>query len=67
VEQFISDFKLMPLSLDNLESFVEESRNHDNFKEYLKSKNITVKKYFNKDKLGEEKKYNYSKYIFFSF
>ena len=56
MQQFIFDFKLMLLSLDNLESFVEESQNHDNFKEYLKSKNITVKKYFNKDKLGEEKK-----------
>jgi LPS O-antigen subunit length determinant protein (WzzB/FepE family) len=53
-EQFISNFKLKLLSLDNLESFVEESRNLDNFKAYLKSKNITVKKYF-KDKLGEEK------------
>jgi LPS O-antigen subunit length determinant protein (WzzB/FepE family) len=52
--QFISNFKLKLLSLDNLESFVEESRNLDNFKAYLKSKNITVKKYF-KDKLGEEK------------
>ena len=52
--QFISDFKLKLLSLDNLESFVEESRDLDNFKAYLKSKNITVKKYF-KDKLGEVK------------
>jgi LPS O-antigen subunit length determinant protein (WzzB/FepE family) len=55
--QFISDFKLKLLSLDNLESFVEESRDLDNFKAYLKSKNITVKKYF-KDKLGEEKEKN---------
>ena len=55
--QFISDFKLKLLSLDNLESFVEESRDLDNFKAYLKSKNITVKKYF-KDKLGEVKEKN---------
>jgi LPS O-antigen subunit length determinant protein (WzzB/FepE family) len=57
VEQFISDFKLNFLSLDNVESFVEESRDLDNFKRYLKSKNITVKKYF-KDRLGEAKEKN---------
>jgi LPS O-antigen subunit length determinant protein (WzzB/FepE family) len=56
-EQFISDFKLKLLSLDNLESFVEESRDLDNFKAYLKSKNITVKKYF-EGKLGEVKEKN---------
>jgi LPS O-antigen subunit length determinant protein (WzzB/FepE family) len=55
--QFISDFKLNFLSLDNVEIFVEESQNLDNFKGYLKSKNITVKKYF-KDKLVEEKEKN---------
>ena len=55
--QFISNFKLKLLSLDNLESFVEESRNLDNFKAYLKSKNSTVNKYF-KDKLGEVKEKN---------
>jgi LPS O-antigen subunit length determinant protein (WzzB/FepE family) len=55
--QFIFDFKLKLLSLDNLESFVEESRNLDNFKAYLKSKNSTVNKYF-KDKLGEVKEKN---------
>lgn len=55
--QFISDFKLNFLSLDNVEIFVEESQNLDNFKGYLKSKNITVKKYF-KDKLVEAKEKN---------
>jgi LPS O-antigen subunit length determinant protein (WzzB/FepE family) len=55
--QFISEFKLKLLSLDNLESFVEESRNLDNFKAYLKSKNITVKNYFN-GKFGEVKEKN---------
>ena len=54
VGQFISDFKLKLLSLDNLESFVEESRDLDNFKAYIKSNNITVKKYF-KDQFGEAK------------
>ena len=52
--QFISDFKLNFLSIDNVESFIEESRNLDNFKGYLKSKNITPKKYFQgNDKFGE--------------
>jgi LPS O-antigen subunit length determinant protein (WzzB/FepE family) len=57
VGKFISDFKLNLLSLDNLEMFIEESLDLDNFKAYLKSKNITVKKYF-KDKLGEVKEKN---------
>jgi LPS O-antigen subunit length determinant protein (WzzB/FepE family) len=55
--QFISDYKLNFLTLDNVESFVEESRDLENFKAYLKSKNITVKQYF-KDKLGEVKEKN---------
>jgi LPS O-antigen subunit length determinant protein (WzzB/FepE family) len=45
-EQFINNFKLNFLSLDNLQSFVEESKEFDNFKEYLKSRNISAKKYF---------------------
>jgi LPS O-antigen subunit length determinant protein (WzzB/FepE family) len=44
--QYISDFKLNFLSLDNLQNFVEESREFDNFKGYLKSKNILVNRYF---------------------
>jgi LPS O-antigen subunit length determinant protein (WzzB/FepE family) len=57
VGQFIGGFNLKLLSLDNLESFVEESRDLDNFKAFLKSKNITIKKYF-KDKfdVAKEKK-----------
>ena len=45
-EIFITNFKLNFISLDNLESFVEENRGINNFREYLKSKNITPKKYF---------------------
>jgi LPS O-antigen subunit length determinant protein (WzzB/FepE family) len=56
-EQFISDFKLNLLSLDNLETFVEESRDLDTFKKYLKSRNISTKQYFAK-KLGEVKQKN---------
>ena len=54
IGQFISDFKLNLLSLDNLKIFVEESRDLDTFKKYLKSRNISAKQYF-VDKLGEEK------------
>jgi hypothetical protein len=52
-----SDFNLNFLSLDNVEIFVEESRSLDNFKRYLKLKNITAKEYFG-SKLGEAKEKN---------
>jgi LPS O-antigen subunit length determinant protein (WzzB/FepE family) len=55
--QFISDFQLNFLSLDNLEIFVEESRDLDTFKTYLKSRNISAKQYFEK-KFGEAKEKN---------
>ena len=57
IEQFNSNFKLNFLSLDNLEIFVEESRDIDTFKKYLKSRNISAKLYFAK-KFGEEKNKN---------
>jgi LPS O-antigen subunit length determinant protein (WzzB/FepE family) len=56
-KQYISDFKLNLLSLDNLEIFVEESRDLDTFKKYLKSRNISAKQYF-AEKLGEAKEKN---------
>jgi hypothetical protein len=55
--QFISDFELNLLSLDNLEIFVEESRDLDTFKKYLKSRNISAKQYF-ANKLGIAKEQN---------
>jgi len=55
--QFISDFELNLLSLDNLEIFVEESRDLDTFKKYLKSRNISAKQYF-AQKLGKAKEKN---------
>jgi LPS O-antigen subunit length determinant protein (WzzB/FepE family) len=57
VGQFISDFKLNFLSLDNLQSFIEESREFDNFKRHLKSENISAKDYF-ANKIGEVKDSN---------
>jgi LPS O-antigen subunit length determinant protein (WzzB/FepE family) len=57
VEQFISNFELNFLSLDNLERFVEESQGFDNFKEYLKLKNVFVKSYF-RNKLGKVREKN---------
>lgn len=56
--QFISNLKLNFLSLDNLQSFVEESREFDNFKVYLKSRNISAKQYFSGQKFGEVKDKN---------
>jgi LPS O-antigen subunit length determinant protein (WzzB/FepE family) len=44
--QFISEFKLNFLSLNNIESFIDESREFDNFKGYLKSRNTSTKQYF---------------------
>ena len=55
--QFISDFKLNLLSLDNLEIFVEESRDLDILKKFLKSRNISAKQYF-VNKFGEAKEKN---------
>jgi LPS O-antigen subunit length determinant protein (WzzB/FepE family) len=56
-QEFISDFKLNLLSLDNLEIFVEESQDLDTLKKYLKSRNISTKQYFAK-KFVEEKEKN---------
>lgn len=56
--QFISNLKLNFLSLDNLQSFLEESREFDNFKVYLKSRNISAKQYFSGQKFGEVKDKN---------
>lgn len=52
-EQFIYNFNINFLSLDNLELFLEQSRDFDNFKRYLKSKNISAQQYFANGKLGE--------------
>ena len=56
--QFISDFKLNLLSLDNVENFIKESREFDNFKGYLKSRNISVEQHFIDYKFGEVKEKN---------
>ena len=56
--QFISDFKLNLLSFDNVQNFIEESREFDNFKGYLKSRNISVEQYFIYNKFGEVKEKN---------
>jgi LPS O-antigen subunit length determinant protein (WzzB/FepE family) len=56
--QFISDFKLNLLSLDNVQNFIEESREFDNFKGYLKSRNISVVQHFIDYKFSEVKEKN---------
>ena len=57
-EKFISDFKSNFLSSDNLQSFLEERREFDNFKVYLKLRNISAKMYF-KDRISEVKEKNF--------
>jgi hypothetical protein len=52
VEQFTTDFKLNLLSSDNLQSYIEQSSEFDVFNRYLKSRNISVKKFF-ENKLSE--------------
>ena len=58
VGQFTSDFRLNFLSLDNVQNFIEESREFDNFKGYLKSRNISVEQHFIDNKFGEVKEKN---------
>jgi LPS O-antigen subunit length determinant protein (WzzB/FepE family) len=53
VAQFVSDLKVNFLSLDNVETFIEESREFSNFKGYLKTRNISAKEYFKNKLLNE--------------
>jgi len=57
VEEFIAVFNSNFLSLDNLQTFTKESREFDNFKGYLQSRNISAKKYFG-DNISEVKEKN---------
>jgi len=54
-KQFIYEFESKFLSLDYLESFIEQSRDFDYFKEYLKLRNTTSKEYFTDYKFGNVK------------
>jgi LPS O-antigen subunit length determinant protein (WzzB/FepE family) len=54
VEKFIYDFTLNFLSLENLQIFIEESKEFDNLKKYLKSKNISAAEYF-RNRISEVK------------
>ena len=56
--QFIYDFELNLRSLDNLGSFAEQSKGIDNFKEFLKSRNVSAKEYFRNNKFGVLKEKN---------
>jgi LPS O-antigen subunit length determinant protein (WzzB/FepE family) len=56
-EQFIDSFILNFLSTNNLQSFLEESKKFDNFKEYLKSRNISTNNYF-MNKINQVKEKN---------
>jgi LPS O-antigen subunit length determinant protein (WzzB/FepE family) len=67
-ELYTINFNLNLLSLSNLESFVEQSREFDDFKLFLKSKNISVKQYFkiegNFGQVKEKEKIILNKYYF---
>ena len=58
LKQFVFDFNLKLLSLDNLERFVEQSTELDDFKEYLKVRKMTSKQYFQNNKFGQFKEKN---------
>jgi|694.fasta_scaffold81057_2 LPS O-antigen subunit length determinant protein (WzzB/FepE family) len=45
--EFTKEFDYNILDLNNLAHFVEQSKKLDNFKEFLKKENITIKEYFN--------------------
>jgi len=51
--QFVGDFNLNFLSLDNVESFLAQSKEFDNFKAFLKSRNSTAPEYFKNKKFGQ--------------
>jgi LPS O-antigen subunit length determinant protein (WzzB/FepE family) len=57
-KNFIYNFRLNFLSPDNLIIFAGKSGGLDDFKIYLKSRNITVEKYFTSNKFGEIKQAN---------
>jgi LPS O-antigen subunit length determinant protein (WzzB/FepE family) len=67
-ELYTINFNLNLLSLSNLESFVEQSREFDDFKLFLKSRNISVRQYFkieeNFGQIKEKEKINLNKYYF---
>jgi LPS O-antigen subunit length determinant protein (WzzB/FepE family) len=56
--EFIFDLNSNLLSLDNLESFLEQSKEMDNFKEFLKIKNVSAKQYFQDNKFGAVREKN---------
>ena len=67
-ELYTINFNLNLLSLSNLESFVEQSREFDDFKLFLKSRNISVRQYFkieeNFGQIKEKEKIVLNKYYF---
>jgi LPS O-antigen subunit length determinant protein (WzzB/FepE family) len=57
-EEYLSIIHLNILSRENLDKFLQQNTEFDNFKVFLKSKNITAKQYFANDKFGEVKEKN---------
>jgi len=59
-DRYLSIVQSNILSLENLNSFLEQTTEFDNFKAFLNSKNITAKQYFANGKFGEVKEKNKS-------
>lgn len=57
-EKFISEFNEQILSIDNLVSYVEQNKEINNFKEILKTKNMSSVEYFQKERLVNFKEKN---------
>jgi hypothetical protein len=57
-KEFVNIFKKNLLNLNNLESFVENGKEFQDFKEFLKSRNITILQYFQDNRLQNVNKRN---------
>ena len=66
---FFNSLKAKMSSTDNLESFLEQSKEIDNFKVFLKKKSVTAKQYFTKERFGiiTDKKQQVSNEFFLNF
>jgi LPS O-antigen subunit length determinant protein (WzzB/FepE family) len=66
---FFNSLKAKLSSTDNLESFLDQIKEFDNFKVFLKERNITAKQYFTKDSFGiiTDKKQQVSNEFFLNF
>ena len=55
---FVDNFYLNLLSLDNLDNFIDQNKEIDNFKLFLKKNNLSAKQYFFSSRFGNLKERN---------